>query len=748
MSCGRALARFRPISESRRAARATDRALWLDSLPVCGEAPGFIVSQPGESQPCTGRNSLVARWALGILIAVMIVSPAAAHEDGGPVDEIRVRAGAATTATAALTVEATDFELRPLESTGQLLETVPGVLTAQHTGGGKAEQYFLRGFDADHGTDLAVSFDGVPINLRGHAHGQGYLDLHFIPIDAVERVEVSKGPYSPRAGDFATAGAIDFVTFHELPRSRLRVEAGPWDTWRVGAVGSPGSGIGGDASRTRSLAAFEVAHTDGPLRSDEDLWRYSALLRGDTELGGGWSASGHLVAYLADWNASGLVPDRLVRTGELSRWGSLDASEGGETSRLQAKVQLEWEAAGHARLTLNAYLARYGLDLHSNFTYALGDPAGGDGIVQRDDRLYGGGHLAIEHVLGVGFPATLRGGIDWRVDDARVRLGRQTGGTDTRTDSDDDLRVGSIAPYLEVVATPLPWIRFEGGLRHERVRFDVESRIGGPGGSGTDALWLPKSNLVLSPFADGGPWPSAHRALRELQLFLHAGTGFHSNDPRSGVSDERILTLARGAELGVRTRLASRAEVAASVFWLSLDDELLFVGDEGTTESAGASRRLGLELAMRLGLAEWLELRADVAYTSARAASGPIPQAPRLVAKASLVAEQGPWRAEIAARMLGERHAVDASPGIRLSDYAVVDLGLRYRHDPWEIGLRVENLTDREWRSSEFFYASCAPSEVGQSAACPVTGGGTGFADFHFTPGNRRHWILWARWRF
>ncbi len=687
-------------------------------------------------------------WKAASVLALALASSASAHDDGGPVDEIRVTTRPASTATAPLTVEASEFELRPLESAGQLLETVPGLLTAQHTGGGKAEQYFLRGFDADHGTDLAVSFDGVPINLRGHAHGQGYLDLHFIPIDAIERVEVSKGPYSARAGDFATAGAIDFVTYHELPRPRVRIEAGPWDTWRVGAVGFPDSWIPGDASDTRVLGAFEVAHTDGPLRSDEDLWRYSALVRADTELGNGWSASGHVLAYHADWNASGLVPERAVRTRALSRWGSLDETEGGDTSRLQGKVQLEWEASEHARLVLSAYLARYSLDLFSNFTYALDDPAAGDGIVQRDDRLYGGGHLAYEHVLGLSFPATLRGGIDWRADDARVRLGRQTRRRDTGPISDDDIRVASLAPYLELVATPLPWVQFEGGVRHERIRFDVDSRIDATGGDGSDALWLPKANLVLSPFSEAGPWPATHPIVRELQWFLHAGTGFHSNDPRAGVVDERILSAAHGAEVGLRTRLPEVAEFAVSVFWLSLEDELAFVGDAGTTESAGASRRLGVEVAASLQLTAWLEVRGDVSYTSARTSDGPIVQAPRLVAKAALAANQGPWSAELSARSLGERTAIDGAPGIRLSDYTVLDFGIRYRSDPWEFGLRIENLTDREWRSSEFFYASCAPSEVGASSACPFAGGGPGIEDRHFTPGNRRHIVAWLRWTF
>ncbi len=689
------------------------------------------------------------RYGVVLVVVGLLAAPVAAHEDGGPVDEIRVTSRPVLTATAPFPIGAEEFELRPLESGGQLLETVPGVLTAQHTGGGKAEQYFLRGFDADHGTDISVSFDGVPINLRGHAHGQGYLDLHFVPIDAIERLEVAKGPYSVRAGDFATAASIDYVTFHEVDRSSLSFEGGSWNTWRVAGVGSPELPFFGNSTGERNgLVAFEAYHTDGPLRDDEDLWRFSGLVRGDLDLSEDLRLSGHLLAYFGDWNASGLVPERQVESGALSRWGSLDSSEGGDSSRLQGKLQIEWEATDHARLVLSGYAVRYSLDLFSNFTYALGDPARGDGIVQRDDRFYAGGHLAYEHVFDLGFPGTVRGGLDWRWDDSRVRLGTQTLRSETGTLGDDDVRELSLAPYLELTTRPLPWIRVEGGLRYERFDFDVKSRIGGGDGEGDDAVWLPKANVVLSPFSSDGPLPSTTPELHDLELFLNSGIGFHSNDPRSGVGDERILSRAKGAEIGIRTRVGGRADLAATVFWLSLEDELVFVGDAGTTDSSGPSRRLGVEIATRIDVTDWLTFRGDVAYTSARNAGGPIVQAPRFVGKASLVVERGGFRAELGARSLGERYATEASRSIRLSDYTVLDLGLRYRAGDWEVGLSVENLMDRDWRSSEFLYPSCAPLEVGTSLACPTSGGGPGIEDRHFTPGNRRNLLVWIRFVF
>jgi outer membrane receptor protein involved in Fe transport len=656
------------------------------------------------------------------------------------------------TASSTLTVPAEDFALRPLESGGQMLEAVPGAMTAQHTGGGKAEQYFIRGFDADHGTDLAVYFDGVPINLRSHAHGQGFLDLHFVTKETIERLDAHKGPYFARYGDFATAAAIDYVPFDSLERSELKFEAGEWDTWRWVGVASPRFGaFGGDDPSASGLASFEAYHTDGPFRSDEDLWRFSGLARGRVELAPGLALSGHLLGYHADWNASGLIPERLVDAGELDRFGSLDSSEGGDSTRAQGKLQLDWAISERRHLMAQAYVAYYELDLFSNFTYELNDPARGDGIVQRDDRVYTGGRVEYAQAFQLGIPGLLRGGAEWRYDDAHVRLGTQTERDFTGPTSDDDVRELSLGPYLETELLLLPWVRFVGGVRFEHFRWDVHDRLPSDRDvDDDDSLWLPKANLVLAPFGPSGPFASEIGALRELELFGNFGMGFHSNDVRASSDDPEILARATGAEVGLRTRPFRGFEVALDAFWLELEDELVFVGDEGTTESGGQTRRWGVELVAHADLAEWLYLRGDVGYTSARTTDGnePVPQAPRLIAKSAVGVRYAGFSAELSVRHLGDRYASEDSDDPRLTDYSVLDLGVRYRHERFEVGLAVENLTDTHWRSSEFFYESCAPSEVGVLAACPVAGGGEGVGDRHFTPGNDRNVRGWVSVRF
>jgi hypothetical protein len=642
-----------------------------------------------------------------------------------------------STATSTQTVPADHFELRPLESGGQMLEAVPNLVTAQHTGGGKAEQYFIRGFDADHGTDLAVYFDGVPVNLRSHAHGQGFLDLHFVTPETIERLDANKGPYLSRYGDFATAATIDYVPSSQIDQSMARFEAGEFDTLRAVGVLAPASGPFDTSGPARGFVSFEAYHTDGPFKNDEDLWRYSALARAEVDLGPDLMLSGHVLGYYADWNASGLVPKALVRDDTIDRFGSLDPTEGGQTTRAQAKLQLDWEPSDDGHFMLNAYVSYYDFELFSNFTYFLNDPINGDGIVQRDkDRVFGGGRLEYVHNLELPFPLELRTGTEMRYDDTRVFLGTQTRRNVTGTTSDDKIEELSVEPYIGVEAQPLPWMTLEAGLRFAWFRFDGEDALTNRSQRDSDdSQWLPKANLILRPFSDLGPIPTDVDGLRDLELFLNFGIGYHSNDARvvfsGGVDD--ALTRATGVEVGLRTSFLDKIDVALDGWYLNLEDELVFVGDEGTTESAGETNRLGVELAATAWPLDWWYLRGDVAYTSVRLDDGdaPVAQAPRFVAKAATGVRYEGFAAELNLRHLGERYATDDQRDRRLSDYTVLDIAARYRWRFFEVGIAVENIGDTNWSSSEFYYES-QPTPAGASSE-----------DFHFSPGNPRNVRGW-----
>ncbi len=703
----------------------------------------------------TLRDALAHALFVAALVPVAVVAfaddaPPPPHEG---IEVFRIEGHRSITATSSMTVPAETFELMPLESGGQMLEAVPNLVTAQHTGGGKAEQYFIRGFDADHGTDLAVFFDGVPINLRSHAHGQGFIDLHFVTKETIAGLDAYKGPYFARYGDFATAAAVEFRPFDRIEESMVKFEGGSFETFRAVGIASPESGVFADDGPAQGFVSFEVYHTNGPFTNDEDLWRYSALARGSLDLTSDVQLSGHLLGYYATWDASGLIPEELVDAGDLDRFGSLDASEGGKTTRVQAKVQIDWTPSSDERLSANAYVVYYDLDLFSNFTYYfVNDDAFGDGIEQRDDgRIYTGGRIEYTRRFPTIADPEIRIGVETRYDHANVSLSTQTKRTPTgcqRGSLSDPAPCASsridqvsLEPYADVSLAPLDWIRLDLGLRFAWFHFDgVDELSGASAPVSNETLWLPKANLALSPFATEGLWPTRVTALDELEIFANFGIGYHSNDARAVFLDPGATTLPRalGGEVGLRTRPIDRVEIAIDYWWLNLEDEFVFVGDEGTTESAGATARQGVEFVATLNVLDWLYLRGDVGYTSARitATNRPVPQAPRFVAKASTGVRYRGFAAEFNVRHLGDRYASEASYEPKLSGYTVLDLGLRYVWRFLELGLAIENLADTRWRSSEFYYES------------RPTQGGASMEDFHFSPGNPRNVRGWVTTRF
>ena len=699
------------------------------------------------------------KWAVLLLAAALWIADghlARAHDPDSPdeptsepVETLTVTGRRTLTATSTLTIPASNFELRPLESGGQLLEAVPNLVTAQHTGGGKAEQYFIRGFDADHGTDLSVRFDDVPINLRSHAHGQGFLDLHFVTPETIEQLNAYKGPYFARYGDFATAAAVEFVPFDALDQSFVRFEGGSFDTFRaVGAV-STGGGALETSGPAQGFLSFEAYHTDGPFQNQENLWRYSTLARGHVDLASDLTLSGHLLGYYGSWNASGLVPQDLVTDGSLDRFGSLDPTEGGHSARVQGKAQVDWWPTEDGHLVANAYVAWYDLELFSNFTYFLvNNNVFGDGIVQRDEgRLYGGGRVEYEQLFSHPWDPRLIGGVEWRHDHTQVLLGTQTRRQPTgcREDTvvspqpcnDDQISETSIEPYAGLQLEPLPWTTIDLGLRFAWFRVDGRNQNTGLDyGANDDSIWLPKANVVLRPFGEQGPLTSDIRPIRELALFGNFGIGYHSNDARVVFEDPsaEFLIEATGAEAGLRTWLTDWLEVALDYWWLELDQELVFGGDCGCTEISGPSRREGVELVVTSWPREWLYVRGDVAYTSARLLDidRPVPQSPRFIARAAMGLRFDRFAAELGVRHLGDRYASEDFFHPRLSGYTVVDLAGRYTWRFLEIGLAIENLTDTDWASSEFYYES-RPIQLGQVDE-----------DFHFSPGNPINVRAWV----
>jgi outer membrane receptor protein involved in Fe transport len=652
-----------------------------------------------------------------------------------PTYTVEVRERRPVSAASSFVKDARSFELRTMESPGEILEVSPGLMTAQHAGGGKANQYLVRGFDADHGTDHAVFVDGVPVNMRSHAHGQGFTDLHFVIPETIERIEITKGTYEAALGDFATAGSANLVTRERVPESFLRVELGEFHTQRYVALASPRSGpFAGADAKARALFAFEGYGSNGPFDHEEDFWRYSAFGRLGFTLDEATRLEGAFQLYQADWDASGQIPDRLVGQPGFDRFDSVDPSDGGDTSTERLWLRWEHELSPLSTLEAQAWFLHYDLDLYSDFTFFLNDPVDGDQIVQRDDRIAYGGALAWRRVFDdAPLPLALTAGLQTRTDDAHVRLARSVRRDLLAPISDDEVDETSAAVYGEAEVIPLPWVRLVVGLRLEHFWFTSKDRshLARPEGAVTDWLALPKASLILRPFGPDGPASADLGALSELELFLNYGEGYHSNDARDVVANPQDVTLpaAQGWELGLRTRLAERLDLAIAYWWLNLQREFVFVGDEGVTEVNPRSRRRGVEVSTEAELLPWLFLQGDLGYSSAEFSSGgKVPQAPRLVASAGLVARHpSGFSAELRYKTLGERYGTESHEP-RLRSWSVWNLQGRYRRGPVEVSVTLENLFDSDWESAEYFYASRVPGEPPE-----------GVEDRHFVPGYPRN---------
>jgi hypothetical protein len=607
---------------------------------------------------------------------------------------------------------------RPALRPGEVLEFVPGVIVTQHSGDGKANQYFLRGFNLDHGTDFATTVDGLPVNMPSHGHGQGYSDMNFLIPELVDRIEYRKGPYFARSGDFASAGSADIA---------YRRTLAPFAALTLGGHGLR-RGVGGGSAELapglQLLGALELQHNDGPWTVPERLRKTNGVL---TLSGGsaeqGWSAS--LMGYDARWTATDQVPERLIREGvydgrPFGRFDSLDPTDGGESRRLS--LGGEWHGASSAgRSKLSAYAIDYEMKLFSNFTYALERPADGDQFSQQDKRqVYGlAASHAVDHSLG---PLAARSefGLQLRHDRIRVGLFDSVAREITGTTRDDKVRETLLGVYGQTSVELTPWLRSVVGLRADNARFSVHSLSDAANsGSASDHLLSPKFSLVA------GPWA-------KTEFFFNAGRGFHSNDargttatrdPRTGDPVDKVpgLVASRGLELGARSEWLPGLQSSLALWTLDSDSELVYVGDAGATEAQRPSRRRGVEWNNRWIPVPWLLLDADLAWTHARfrdhdPAGDRIPNAVDKVASFAVsLKDLGPWSAGLQWRYLGAGALIeDNSQRSRAS----LTTNLRVSRTLWrdaELTLDVFNLFDREVDDIQYYYESQPRNEPAQA---------------------------------
>ena len=629
-------------------------------------------------------------------------------------------------AASSFAVQERAFNLRPIASVQDILRVTPGLLMVQHSGGGKANQYFLRGFDADHGTDLALSIDGMPINLVTHAHGQGYADTNFIIPEIVERVEITKGPYFAGQGDFATAGAVNMVSRDDFEHS----SAG------AGFVDSPGHGEAGYRAlaiaspkfdRAKATFAAEIGRTNGPFDHPDSWDRYKLWNKVTVPFGAASSVTVGEMSYAGNWNGSGQIPARAVEEGLIDRFGSIDPSEGGNTARHQVFAALRLRPTESSELRALAYAATYRFNLFSNFTLWLDDATNGDEIEQIDRRLIYGGRVSyrvLRHLGPVLLDTTIGGEV--RNDDIHLELWH----TNQRQQiqpafRNDDVHESFLAAFVNEEITPAKWLRLDLGGRVDLLSFAVDSHVDSSNsGVGAAHQWSPKTSLVVSPIESRSA---------TLDLYVNYGHGFHSNDvrgvfPPSSQSPVTPLTRAKGEEIGTRAHLWGRWDLAAALWQLDLENETVWDGDNGTTAVGGATTRRGVEFETRYEFTSWLAADLDLTYTHSQFSKdnengGGLALAPKTTWAGGLSARHalGPGVARAGLRFfgIGDRPATDdgalVAPG-----FTEVDLHLGYRHRWFDVAFDVENLLDQAFRSAQFATTSRLPSEPAVGTQIPA----------------------------
>src|SRR5215468_10633316 len=507
--------------------------------------------------------------------------PPTSRPQGGELSPGVVRAPPPGSASSEVLIPGRDFELLPQGRPADVLRLVPGLVISQHQGGGKAEQYFLRGFDADHGTDLALFIDGLPVNFRSHAHGQGYADLHFLIPETVQRLDGFKGPYFVEFGDFATAGAFNFVLRDTVAENYVEAGGGSWGTQRYLTLLSPTR----DALKT--FVAVEYYRSDGPFTHPNGYERFNVLIKGKATIAEGMDLSAWASYYRADWHGSGEIPARAVRSGLIGRFDAIDPNEGGSTQRANLNLDWRWRPYDNQLLTAHAYGTYYTLDLFNDFTFFLNDEQNGDMINQRDSRYMAGFDALYQHQSKpFDIDLTSSAGLQYRIDTPRVVLATAVQRHQLARTQDASIVEQSYSPFVKFDVVPLPWLRFMTGARGDIFGYQVHSRVNTTeddlNGSVTKARPNVKANLVL------GPW-------YQTELFANFGTGYHSNDARAVVADSSLTALptAQGYEFGVRSKAIPRTEFSLTYWVIDLASELVFVGNEGTTQAQGPSHRYG-----------------------------------------------------------------------------------------------------------------------------------------------------------
>ncbi len=614
------------------------------------------------------------------------------------------------------------LQARTVYRPGELLEATPGLVVSQHSGEGKANQFYLRGFNLDHGTDLKTTVDDMPVNQRSHAHGQGWTDLNFLIPELAARLDYKKGPYSAEDGDFASAGVAAVTYANRLPQNLATASVGQHGYGRAAIAGSP------DLAGGSLLYALEVLHNDGPFVHPDDYQKVNGVLR----FSQGYANNGYAItamAYHGAWNATDQVPRRAVDNGTLNRFDTEDPSDGGSAHRYSLSGVWRRTSSDSAS-KVSAYVIYNQLDLYSNFTYYLDDPVNGDQFSQPDRRVTSGLNASHTwHVHPGGMTSDWSVGLQLQNDNIFNGLYSTRQRQRLSTTREDHVVESSGGIWLENRTRWTDWLRSSAGVRADSYRFKVRSDLAANSGAARDSIASPSFGIAM------GPWQAT-------ELYFNAGSGFHSNDARGvlttvdpksagAVPSVPGLVRSKGLELGVRSEFVPGLQTALSVYRLDFASELVFVGDAGTTEAGRPSRRSGVELSnyfKPIAAWKWLGIDVDLAYARARyrdlAAEGErIPGAVEGVGQVALTVDPGgPWSGALRLRYFGPRPLIEDN-SVRSAASLTLNGRLTWKiNRSTKLELEGFNLTDRRSSAIDYLYESRLKNE-----AVAVT-------DVHFHP--------------
>jgi outer membrane cobalamin receptor len=617
------------------------------------------------------------------------------------------------------TISELDIHLRPINNSQEILRSVPGLFIGQHAGGGKAEQLFIRGFDVDHGTDVAISVDGMPVNMPSHAHGQGYADLHFVIPELIENIKFNKGPYFADKGNFNTAAFVDFKTKDYLENNFAKFEIGQFDTYR-GVLGYDFLNHKKNGGNHSFYFAGEANFTNGYFDHSQDFNRLNGTLKYYGKVSENNFLSATLTGFKSKWNASGQIPNRAVESGQIGWFGAIDPNEGGKTSRYNANIKLTSYLKNGGKLINQLFYSKYDFNLFSNFTFFLNDEVNGDQIEQKENRSIYDVNSVYEKSSKIrNVEMETNAGIQFRYDNVQDL---QLNHTKDRITILDRLKYGNVkeanlGAFWSQKFSFANGISVTPGLRYDYFNNQYDDLLENQYYKSNSHIFPPKLNVN-------------YRLNPKVEFYTFFGKGFHSNDTRVAVleSGKKTLPSAWGSDVGGIFKIGKNLLLQMAVWYLWLDQEFVYVGDEAVVEESGKTQRYGLDVSVRYEIVNNLFADFNLSWANPKALGVPrgenyIPLAPKFVSTGGITYKNdNGFNGSLRYRWMGDRPA-NEDKSVIAKGYFVCDAILNYTTRKWEIGASVQNLFNVKWKETQFDTESRLYNETAS------------VSEIHFTPG-------------